>query len=151
MRRREFLTLLGGAAAWPLAARAQERMRHIAILMGIANDQEGQRRIAAFRQGLQELGWTEGRDVGFEYRWGAGDIDSIRAQARTADRAATRSHPGQLHDRGEGVEAGDAGHPDRIRASGGSGEGWNRYEPSPSWRQHHRVHQLRVHDGRKVA
>jgi putative ABC transport system substrate-binding protein len=82
MRRREFITLLGGAAAaWPLAAGAQERLRHIGILMGIANDQEGQRRIAAFRQGLQELGWTEGRDVGFEYRWGAGDIDSIRAQA----------------------------------------------------------------------
>jgi ABC-type uncharacterized transport system substrate-binding protein len=50
-------------------------------LMGIANDQEGQRRVAAFRHGLQELGWTEGREVGFEYRWGAGDIDSIRAQA----------------------------------------------------------------------
>jgi putative ABC transport system substrate-binding protein len=81
MRRREFITLVGAAAAWPIAARSQERMRHIGILMGIANDQEGQRRIAAFRQGLQELGWTEGRDVGFEYRWGAGDIDSIRAQA----------------------------------------------------------------------
>ena len=82
MNRREFITLLGGAAmAWPLAARSQERMRHIGILMGIANDQEGQRRIAAFRRGLQELGWTESRDVGFEYRWDTGDIDSIRAQA----------------------------------------------------------------------
>ena len=81
MNRRKFISLLGSAAAWPLAARTQEQMRHIGALMGIANDQEGQRRIAAFRQGLQELGWTEGREVGFEYRWGAGDIDSIRAQA----------------------------------------------------------------------
>jgi putative ABC transport system substrate-binding protein len=82
MKRRDFITLLvGAAAAWPLAAGAQERMRHIGVLMGIANDQEGQRRLTAFRQGLHELGWTEGREVGFEYRWGAGDIDSIRAQA----------------------------------------------------------------------
>jgi putative ABC transport system substrate-binding protein len=94
LRRREFITLLGAGLMWPLAARAalaseasgqrgdsKVRMRYIGVLMGIANNQEGQRRIAAFRQALQELGWTEGREVGFEYRWGAGDVDSIRAQA----------------------------------------------------------------------
>jgi putative tryptophan/tyrosine transport system substrate-binding protein len=81
LKRREVIFVLGSAVAWPLAARAQERMHRVGVLMGIANDQEGQRRVAAFRQGLQELGWTEGREIGFEYRWGAGDIDSIRAQA----------------------------------------------------------------------
>src|SRR6266478_4462961 len=61
--RREFITLFGGAAAaWPLAARAQQpdRMRRIAVLMGIANELEGQKRVTAFRQGLQAAGWAEG-------------------------------------------------------------------------------------------
>jgi putative ABC transport system substrate-binding protein len=81
MRRREFITLLGGAAAWPLAARAQqgERMRRIGVLMNLASDDaEGQARLAAFHQGLQQLGWTVGRNVQIDYRWGAGDADRIR-------------------------------------------------------------------------
>ena len=85
MRRREFITLLGGAAAaWPLAARAQqgERMRRVGVLMRIAaDDPEGQTRLAAFLQGLRELGWTDGRNVRIEYRWGAGDVDRYRAIA----------------------------------------------------------------------
>jgi putative tryptophan/tyrosine transport system substrate-binding protein len=81
MRRREFITLLGGAAAWPLAARAQQgaRMRRIGILINLASDDaEGQARLAAFHQGLQQLGWTVGRNVQIDYRWGAGDADRIR-------------------------------------------------------------------------
>jgi putative ABC transport system substrate-binding protein len=73
--RREVITLIGGAAAaWPLATRAQqaERMRRIGVLMGVANDAEGEARVAAFRQGLQQLGWVEGRNVLVEYRWEAG-------------------------------------------------------------------------------
>jgi ABC-type uncharacterized transport system substrate-binding protein len=85
MRRREFITLLGGAAAsWPLSARAQqpERMKRIGILMGVTNDSEGQGRIAAFKQTLQELGWTEGRNVQIEVRWTEGNVaDRIRANA----------------------------------------------------------------------
>ena len=72
MKRREFITLLGGAAAWPLAARAQqgERMRRIGVLMtSAADDPEGQARVAAFLQGLQQLGWTEGRNVRIDTRW----------------------------------------------------------------------------------
>src|SRR5215472_9845288 len=76
-RRRAFITLLGGTAvAWPLAARAQQReqMRRIGVLMNLGSDDaEGQARNAAFLQGLQELGWTVGRNVQIEYRWGAGD------------------------------------------------------------------------------
>src|SRR5262249_24489058 len=82
MKRREFITLLGGAAvAWPLAARAQQRetMRRIGVLMNLASDDaEGQARLAAFHQGLQQLGWTVGRNVQIDYRWGAGDAERIR-------------------------------------------------------------------------
>src|SRR5262245_57141681 len=81
IRRRKFLATLGGAAAWPLAARAQqrERVRRIGVLMNLASDDaEGQARLAAFHQGLQQLGWTIGRNVQIDYRWGAGDADRIR-------------------------------------------------------------------------
>src|SRR5262245_51825299 len=72
MRRREFITLLSGAAAWPLAARAQqgERMRHIGVLMNFAEDDpEAQQRAKAFESGLQELGWSHGRNLKIAYRW----------------------------------------------------------------------------------
>jgi putative ABC transport system substrate-binding protein len=73
VRRREFISLLGGAAAtWPLAARAQQadRMRRIGVLMGWAeSDREGEARVAAFREGLQKLGWAEGRNIRIDTRW----------------------------------------------------------------------------------
>ena len=83
IRRREFITLLGGAAAWPIAARAQrERMRRIGVLMPLpAGDPEGEARIAAFAQGLQQSGWTIGRNVQIETRWSAGDADDTRRYA----------------------------------------------------------------------
>jgi putative tryptophan/tyrosine transport system substrate-binding protein len=84
MRRREFITLLGGVAWWPLAARAQqpERMRRIGVLLGGAEgDPLQQSFIAALRQGLQDLDWTEGRNVTIEYRWTAGDPDRNRKYA----------------------------------------------------------------------
>jgi putative ABC transport system substrate-binding protein len=85
MRRREFMTVLGGAAiGWPLAARAQgERMRRIGVLMGIAeSDPARQSFEAAFTEALQELGWSSGRNIRIEYRWGAGDAERIRDFAR---------------------------------------------------------------------
>jgi putative ABC transport system substrate-binding protein len=85
MRRREFITLFGGAAAaWPLAAHAQqgERVRRIGVLMNVAaDDPEAQARNVAFLQGLHELGWTEGRNVRIDYRWAAGDADRLRRYA----------------------------------------------------------------------
>jgi putative tryptophan/tyrosine transport system substrate-binding protein len=80
VRRREFIGLLGGATTWPLAARAQqpERMRRIGVLMSQpADDPESQRRVTAFAQGLQQLGWTDGGNVRIDYRWGAADADRI--------------------------------------------------------------------------
>jgi ABC-type uncharacterized transport system substrate-binding protein len=81
MKRREFITLLGGAAVWPRAARAQQsdRMRRIAVLMNNAEDDpEGRARAAAFRQGLQAVGWTEGRNLSIDWRWTGGDLARIR-------------------------------------------------------------------------
>jgi ABC-type uncharacterized transport system substrate-binding protein len=84
MRRREFITLLGGATAWPIAARAQqgEQMRRIGVLMAInANDAEAQARIAAFVAGLQQLGWTVGKNVRVDYRLAGIDADTLRKYA----------------------------------------------------------------------
>jgi putative tryptophan/tyrosine transport system substrate-binding protein len=85
VKRRELLTLLGGAAAaWPLAARAQQGggMRRIGVLEPLAvDDPEALARVTAVAQGLQQLGWTAGRNVRIDYRWGAGDPDRIRQQA----------------------------------------------------------------------
>jgi putative ABC transport system substrate-binding protein len=86
MRRREFLAALGGSAAavWPLAARAQqgERMRRIGVLTPVAaDDAEGHARLTAFAQGLQELGWTVGRNIRIDYRWGDGKPASMRKLA----------------------------------------------------------------------
>jgi len=85
MNRREFIALLGGAAAaWPLAARAQqgERMRRVGVLMNLtAADDDASPRVTALAQGLQQLGWTAGRNVRIDYRWGAVDADRSRRYA----------------------------------------------------------------------
>ena len=148
MRRREFITLLGGAAAaWPLAARAQqaERVRRIGVLMTVAaDDPESQRRMTAFVQGLQELGWTDGRNVRIDTRWSAADADLGRRYAAELVALA----------------------PDVILASGGtvvgallqasrtvpivftthrrSGRRRFRREPGTAGRQRHRIYRVRI-------
>jgi putative tryptophan/tyrosine transport system substrate-binding protein len=86
MKRRGFITLLGGAAAgWPLAARAQqpaERMRRIGVLMSVENDADGKAQLSGFIQGLAEIGWTDGRNLRMEIRWGGGDVNRIRTFAK---------------------------------------------------------------------
>jgi putative tryptophan/tyrosine transport system substrate-binding protein len=85
MRRRQFIALLGGAAAWPVAARAQQsdRMRRIGLFLSslAADDPESQARATAFVQGLQELGWTDGRNMRIDYRWGLGEADRLHRSA----------------------------------------------------------------------
>jgi len=102
MRRRDFIKVIAGSAsAWPLLARAQERerIRHIGVLISLAaEDKEGQARLAAFLQGLQELGWIDGRNIRVETRWGGGDGE--RARKYVAELVALK--------------------PDVILASGGS-------------------------------
>jgi putative ABC transport system substrate-binding protein len=86
VKRRTFITLLGGAgAAWPLAARAQQpdRMRRIAVLMAYAeSDSEAQAWVAAFREGLEKLGWTEGRNIAIDVRWATGEREAIERFAK---------------------------------------------------------------------
>jgi hypothetical protein len=84
MRRREFITLLGGAAAWPLTARAQQpgAMKRVGVLTPFAaNDAEGQARLTAFAQGLQQTGWTLGQNLRIDYRWGDGKPNTMRQYA----------------------------------------------------------------------
>jgi putative ABC transport system substrate-binding protein len=106
MQRREFITLIGGAAvAWPFTARAQQadRVRRIGMLMSTAaDDPEGQARIAAFLDGLQQLGWTDGRNVRIDTRWPGSDVDLVRRYAAELVALA----------------------PDVILASGGLVTGW---------------------------
>jgi putative ABC transport system substrate-binding protein len=84
LKRRDFITLLGGAAAWPLAAHAQqpERMRRIGVLMDVAADtQLGQPYIAAFREALSKLGWSDGGNLRLDVRWGENDAELDRKYA----------------------------------------------------------------------
>jgi hypothetical protein len=95
IKRRDFITLLGGAVlGWPLVARGQqlERMRRIGVLMPFAaDDPEAKARLAAFQQGLQQLGWTDGRNVRIDIRWGAGEPERIRRYATATRRRIARN------------------------------------------------------------
>jgi putative ABC transport system substrate-binding protein len=82
MKRREFILAVGGAAiGWPLVARAQQRARRVGVLIGTGNDLRGQFWLAALRRRLQELGWSDERDLQIDVRWGSADIDYIRSSA----------------------------------------------------------------------
>ncbi len=82
MKRRQFIALIGGAVAWPLAARAQA-MRRIGVLMAFAeSDPQGQARVAAFRNALQKLGWAEGRNIVFDIHWATADVESMKRMAK---------------------------------------------------------------------
>jgi putative tryptophan/tyrosine transport system substrate-binding protein len=84
MRRREFVMLLCAAAAWPLAARAQQgdRMRRIGVLMNVsADDPDAQANVVTFLKAMQQLGWIDGSNVRIEFRWGTGNADNIRKYA----------------------------------------------------------------------
>jgi putative tryptophan/tyrosine transport system substrate-binding protein len=85
MRRREFIAGLGSAAAWPVVARTQQadRVRHVGVLMNVVQeDPGGSADVMAFRQGLAELGWIEGRNIDIEFRWPGGDIERVQTFAK---------------------------------------------------------------------
>jgi putative tryptophan/tyrosine transport system substrate-binding protein len=91
LKRRHFIRLLGGAAAWPFAAQARpaSEMRRVGVLMGISEDDPlAQARVAAFRQALTDLGWTEGRDLAIAWRWAGGDMARVREYAAELVRLA---------------------------------------------------------------
>src|SRR5262245_60385489 len=82
MRRREFITVLGGAAVWPLGAYAQSsEPARVAVLIGVADDAEGRSRLAAFQKGMQDLGWVDGRNLKMDVRFTAGITERTQAYA----------------------------------------------------------------------
>src|SRR4029450_10210775 len=86
LNRRDFITLIGGAAAWPAAARAPQpaRVRRIGVLMAVAESDANVRSgVALFQLSLQELGWKDGRNIRIDYRWGDADADRIQALAKS--------------------------------------------------------------------
>ena len=152
MKRPQFIAGLGSAAAWPVVARAQQpgRMRRIGVLMGFdENDPEGKPRYSAFTRALADLGWTDGRNVRIDLRWGGGDINRIRAIAQelvglqpdiiltnttpaiVALQRETRTIPIVFVNTSDPVASG-------IVAR------------SPEW-ERHRLRRLRGHAGRQVA
>ena len=144
MRRREFITLLGGAAAWPLVARAQQpdRMRRIAVLMGTESDREGRARIAALRQGLQELGWMEDRNFRIDVVWGDADADHIETDAI----ALVRKSPDVIVANGPvptfGAQKGHAKHPGGVLTNARTGQYRDCRKPRATRCQCYRLYQF---------
>src|SRR5262249_24353426 len=153
VRRREFITLLGGAAAWPLAARAehQEGVRRIAVLIGVAGDSETKGWVSVFRKRLDELGWRVGGNLQIEERWTAGDPDPKSALCqRTASYEAGCSFCFQFG----GSRSSATGKPHgancfhrHIRSGGKRVCG----EPCTARAKCHWLHQFRSDDGSEVA
>ena len=137
MKRREFMTLLGAAAAWPLAARAQQPGKLPTIgFLGASSSIESQR-VAAFVQRLRELAWIDGRNLAIEYRWAEGRNDRYAEAAAElvrlkVDVIVTVANPG--NPRGK---ASDNGHPDRVRGCVGPGRDWLGGESGATGRQRH--------------
>jgi hypothetical protein len=123
--RRQFITLLGGAAAWPLPARAQqqpERMRRIGVLLpGAPDDAEAQSWVGAFLQGLAQSGWITGRNIRIETRWTKFDPEETRKYAAELVALAPDSHPGDWQLNGGTLVAIDPHGADRVSARHRSG------------------------------
>ena len=155
MKRRAFIAALGSAAAWPLVARAQqrERMRRIGVLMTLARERPGrQARIAAFLQGLQQLGWTDGRNVRIDYRWAAGNAERIRKIRSGIGRACARRHPGLCARVVLGaVATGDPYRADRVRECRRSGRRRLCRELGAAGRQRNWLYRVRIWHERKMA
>ena len=118
IRRREFIALLGGGAAWPVVARAQqqERMRHISLLLGIAeNDPEARSRVKAFQQGLRDLGWVEGRNIRIDYRFAASDLKPHQGVRCGTNQVDARRDRRQQHACSRRSAAGDKHYSDCFR------------------------------------
>jgi hypothetical protein len=154
MRRREFITLIGGAAAWPLAARAQhgERVRRIGVLTTQSeNAPDGRVRLGAFAQRLTELGWTDGRSAHLEIRWGAGDAERYRRYARELVALAPDVILADEKLQLGRIAAGNPDSADCIRGSHRPGRSGLDQKPGTPWRQCHWIYSVRIRDRREMA
>lgn len=154
MRRRDFITLLSGSAvAWPLSARSQQpqQIRRIGVLLNLAEDDpETRARLAAFFQALQELGWSDGRNLRIDYRWGVGDSERHRKNA--AELVALG--PDVIVAHGSPIVRPlqrDPRRANRVCVGGRSGRRRLRRKFVATGRQHHRVCSLRIWPERKMA
>lgn len=142
MRRRHFLSLLGSAVTWPLASGAQqpERMRRVGVLMHTAaDDPDGQTRLAAFLQGLQEAGWAVGRNVRVDTRWAAADADRFRSYTAELIGLAPDCGAGFFEPERSRFPKSNLHTPDCLCGSYRPGRPRFRRKHRPARRQHHRI------------
>ena len=155
MRRREFISLIGTAvAAWPRVARAQQpgEMRRVGVLMNIAeNDPQSAPRVSALVRGLEELGWSLGKNVQIDYRWAAGDSNLYRKYAPELVALASGYHSGCWRHGGRRVAKGDPYNPDRICGNDRSGQPRPDCEHGPARRQYHRIYRVRIRNEWEVV
>ena len=152
MRRREFITLIGGAAAWPITTYAQQpdRQPRIGVLMTVDDGPGGQARLAAFRQGLQQLGWTDGRNIRIDVRWSAGNDAKIARSGRSS-RPRAECHLGYGQFEYGAVDADIRHRADRIRDRSRSGRRRLCQQPGAAGRQRHGLLTFRIQHWREMA
>jgi hypothetical protein len=122
MRRRDFITMLGATAILPIAAHAQERVRRVGVLMALAAESpDAQANLAAFLQELRQLGWTDGRNLRIDIRWGAGNADNIRKGATELAMFGPGRHLRRRRLVRGAVASGDSHRADRVRDGPRSG------------------------------
>src|SRR5215207_10973797 len=150
MRRREVIALIGAALAWPPRVGAQaERMRRIGVLMSwAADDPESLARVGAFRDALEKLGWTEGRNLLLEIRWARSDA-GVDAGLREGTRRFAAGYNLVSHNADDlGTPSAYAGHSCHLRGRFRSGRQWLRVDIQGAGRKRHGLHRRRAHDGR---
>src|SRR5262249_20089723 len=151
MKRREFITLLGGAASWPFAARAQQRAFPVIGLLSSRSPAVDTPLIAVIRQALNETGLIEGQNVTLDYRWAEGQYDRLAGVAADLVRPSGRHCYNSWRDIGPGAQRCDHAYTDRLRGRLRPDQERPRDQPAPSRRQHHGCQHVYRRDGAEAA